>query len=308
MVNQINSHETNRENRNREEISTTHPLSPEQIAEYHAEGFVIVRGFFDPEELEPLQLACEEDPEIKGTQTSVTDHLGRTFKVATWTDLGNAMLGVIPRIARIVDAAEALLGMECYHWHSKLLRKQPHTDSVVNFHQDYWFWYYDGCLFPQLLTCTIAIDKNTKENGCLQIVKKSHLLGRLDQVSLGNDYGTEPERLEKILERLEIVHCELEPGDALFFHANTLHGSGSNYSDLPRTLIHCTYNAVSNSPFLTEGQEHHRYRPLHKLPDSILTDGGYDSIFTKHEFHAVETENGVGAGIFRRYPTEKKLV
>ncbi|HSF76194.1 MAG TPA: hypothetical protein VLA84_20520 [Microcoleus sp.] len=28
---------------------------------------------------------------------------------------------------------------------------------------------------------------------------------------------------------------------------------------MPRTLIHCAYNAVSNVPFLAEGQEHHHF-------------------------------------------------
>lgn len=303
MVNPTKFRGTVLSNRDWEELRTTRPLLSEQISQYHEDGYVIVPGFFDPEEVEPVRIACEEDPDIKGAQTAVTDNFGRTFKVATWTELGNAMLGIIPRIARIVDAAETLLGMECYHWHSKLVRKQPHTESTVNFHQEYGFWYYDGCLFPHFVTCAIAIDKNNQENGCLQVVKKSHLLGRLDQVSLGNDYGTEPERLEKILELQEIVYCEMEPGDALFFHANTLHGSGSNHSEMPRTLIHCAYNAVSNAPFLVEGQEHHRYRPLQKLPDSILKDGGYDSIFAKHEFHPVESDDDSGAGIFRRQRT-----
>jgi ectoine hydroxylase-related dioxygenase (phytanoyl-CoA dioxygenase family) len=283
-----------------QKIVTTRPLSSAQISEYHAEGFVIVPGFFDPEELESLKLACEEDPEIRGAQTSVMDDQGRVFKVASWSDLSDTMLGVIPRMARVVDASEALLGQECYHWHSKIVRKQPHTESVVGFHQDYWFWYNDGCLFPDILTCTIAVDKHTKNNGCLQVVKKSHLMGRIDQFKCGNDYCTDPSRVEKILERLEMVHCEMEMGDVLFLHGNTLHWSDVNHSDMPRTILHCTYNAVSNAPFRVDGQEHHIYKPLYKLPDSVLKDGKYDSVFEKHKFHNKETDENRGTGIFRR--------
>jgi hypothetical protein len=212
------------------------------------------------------------------------------------------MLGVVPRMARVVDAAEALLGQECYHWHSKIVRKRPQTNSVVGFHQDYWFWYHDGCLFPDILTCTIAVDQHTKENGCLQVVKKSHLMGRIDQVKRGNDYCTDPQRVEKILARLEMVHCEMEMGDALFLHGNALHWSDANVSEQPRTILHCTYNAIANAPFSVEGQEHHQYRPLQKLPDSILKEGSYDSVFANHEFHKVETDEKRGTGIFRRPP------
>lgn len=275
-------------------------LSSEEIAQYHAEGYVIVRNFFDATEIEPLRVACEADPSLGCSQTAITDHHGRTFKAAIWTDLGDTMLGVLPRMPRMVNAAENLLGKSCYHWHSKIVRKQPNTQSVVNFHQDYWFWYYDGCLFPDLLTCTIAVDRSTQENGCLQVVKKSHLLGRLDQVKSGNDYITDLERLDKILETHELIDCEMEPGDVVFFHANTLHGSGPNLASFPRTVVHCTYNASANAPYKTKGQAHHQYRPLVKIPDSVLRENNYDSVFEKQKFHTVETDENSNNSIFRR--------
>jgi hypothetical protein len=57
---------------------------------------------------------------------------------------------------------------------------------------------------------------------------------------------------------------------------------------------------VSNAPFWVEGQEHHIYKPLHRLPDSVLKDGKYDSVFEKHKFHNKETDENRGTGIFRR--------
>lgn len=305
MVQQIERTETTAENRQR--VRTTCPLTSEQIAEYNAEGFLIVRGFFDPQELEPLRVDCEEDPDLRGTITPVTDDKGNVFEISSWSDLGDTMLGMIPRMARVVHASEALLGEECYHWHSKIVRKRPHTKSIVNFHQDYWFWHYDGCLFPHNLTCTIAVDRHTKENGCLQVVKKSHLMGRLDQIKRGNDYCTDPKRVKEILKRLEMVHCELEQGDVLFLHGNALHWSDVNRSDDPRTILHCSYNAVSNAPFWVEGQEHHQYEPLFTIPDSVLKDGQYDGIFNNHKFHAVETEENRGTGIFRRKPLSEVI-
>ena len=116
----------------------------------------------------------------------------------------------------------------------------------------------------------------------------------------GNQNIPESPRLEKIMEKLEVVYCEIEPGDAIFFHANTLHGSGSNNSDGSRILMHCSYNAVDNAPFIQEGQEHHRYRPLMKLPDSIIKEGSYDRGFDRHEFHPTETDNSLGKGVFYR--------
>jgi hypothetical protein len=64
--------------------------------------------------------------------------------------------------------------------------------------------------------------------------------------------------------------------------------------------MHCSYNAVFNEPIIREGQEHHVYRPLIKLPDSVIKEGKYSSIFDGHIFHEPEVEGKPGAGVFFR--------
>ncbi len=117
-------------------VITSRPLSPEQINQYHQEGFIIIPKFFEPEEIAPLQKLLAEDPELQGSWTQRnTNKQGDNFKVSVWTELGNTLLGVIPRIARMVDAAEALLKEKCYHWHSKIVKVQP-GNSGLAWHQD----------------------------------------------------------------------------------------------------------------------------------------------------------------------------
>lgn len=259
-------------------------LTADQIASYQRDGFVTIRGFFTPEEIGPLQRACLEDPKLGGNLRAVLDSSGNPQRVTSWTDLGDDLLGVFPRIARIVDGAEALLGMEVYHWHSKLSMKPPHTAGRWDWHQDYPYWYDEGCLYPEMLTCMIAIDPTFAANGCVQLVRGSNQMGRMNHVAVGEANGVDPERLEQVMKRHEIVQAELEPGDACFFDGNTLHASGPNTTDLPRTLLHCSYNTVRNSPFVTEGQEHHRYRKLDKLADSVIAAGGFTGVFEHQAF------------------------
>ena len=109
---------------------------------------------------------------------------------------------------------------------------------------------------------------------------------------MGKASGVDPERLERILASHERVACEMAPGDAVFFHANTLHASGANNSDRPRTLLHCSYNAIANTPYLA-GQEHHSYRPLEVLPDTALRERAYDTIFSHQTFRLPDPEKGV---------------
>lgn len=253
-------------------VKTEYPLTQEQIDRYHQDGFVLIPKFFSPEELKLLQRSLEQESEKYDTrEITHIDGDGQKSGILYWSHLGDSLLGVLPRIARIVDGAEALLGEECYHWHSKIARKKP-NGSRIEWHQDYGSWYHEGCIFPKMLTCAISPGYCNEENGYLQVVKGSHLLTRLDIVKIGNTVGSQASILDRILDQMEIVGCEMSQGDALFFHANLLHGSAANRTNATRSLLHCAYNGISNAPFIQDSRKHHHYQPLQKLPDSILSE------------------------------------
>ena len=62
-----------------------------------------------------------------------------------------------------------------------------------------------------------------KVNGCLQVLKGSHKMGRIDHTLVGELAGAEEERLNQAKKAFPLVHCEMNPGDALFFNCNLLH-------------------------------------------------------------------------------------
>lgn len=277
-------------------------LSSAEIAQFRADGFLIRRHFFSVVEIAPLIEACRSDPDIDGAVSALADSRGQPQEVATWTELGNDLCGVFPRMARMVEAAEAALGMPVYHWHSKLSMKRPGSSGSWDWHQDYGYWYGEGTLYPDFVTATVALDRMDHDNGCLKLVRGSHRCGRIDIKRFGAASGTDPERLNWIFERHETVECVMEPGDLVMFHANTLHSSGPNTSDRPRTLIHCTYNAVDNAPLMA-GQERHAYRPFERLSDDALALQLYDGIFTNQRFvhlGAARGENAYGYKLLKR--------
>ncbi|MDE8654600.1 phytanoyl-CoA dioxygenase family protein [Novosphingobium album (ex Liu et al. 2023)] len=287
-------------------VKTEFPLSPSQIESFYGDGYVIVPGFFSQEEIEPLRLACEVNPTVDGKVPAVADSTGNAQEVIGWEDQSETYLGKAPFMARMIDNAAAILGQPVYHWHSKLSLKRPHTPGRWDWHQDFPFWYLEGCLWPDMLTITTAVDRCDDENGCMRLVKGSHKLGRVDHKAYGEAVAFDPERLELVLQQLETVPMILEPGDACFFHGNTLHASGSNNSDRPRTLFHASYNTIVNTPFKTEGQEHHSYRPFVKLPDSVLRDRDYSGILDEHHFPL--REQGYSAGDVGHYGYKKAKV
>jgi ectoine hydroxylase-related dioxygenase (phytanoyl-CoA dioxygenase family) len=93
-------------------------------------------------------------------------------------------------------------------------------------HQDYGYWYENGVV-PDLVS--VHCGGSGHANGCLQVLRGSHLCGRVDHVT-GDQSGADPERVAEIARRLPGVHAEMEPGDTLFFHANLLHRSDQNRS------------------------------------------------------------------------------
>jgi ectoine hydroxylase-related dioxygenase (phytanoyl-CoA dioxygenase family) len=153
-----------------------------------------------------------------------------------------------------------------------MILKDAKVGGAWAWHQDYGYWYDNGCLFPYLGSCMIAVDRATKENGCLQVLRGSHHMGRVNHVKIGDQTGADPERVQAAVERLELVHCELEPGSAIFFHCNLLHRSDQNKSDNPRWAFISCYNTQGNDPY--KESRHPRYSPLSKWPDSMILEIG----------------------------------
>jgi ectoine hydroxylase-related dioxygenase (phytanoyl-CoA dioxygenase family) len=135
-------------------------------------------------------------------------------------------------------------------------------------HQDYGYWYHNGCLFPLLASCLIAVDRATQHNGCLQVLEGSHQMGRVEHGKTGDQTGADMEMVTAALARLKKVYVEADPGDALFFHCNLLHRSDQNSSEDPRWSLICCYNAARNDPY--KESRHPRYSPLAKVSDEAI--------------------------------------
>ena len=247
-------------------------LTDADVAAFERDGYVFKRGYFDADEVARMQRGIAEDPAIHDNVVALLDSEGGSTELALWNHPGDDVFGAVARCRRLVSAMQRLLGGEVYHYHSKLTMKAPRTGGAWNWHQDYGYWYQNGCLFPDLASVMIAIDPATRENGCLQVVKGSHRLGRIEHVLSGGQTSADPDRMEQILARMERVYCEMAPGDALFFHSNTLHASSPNTSEKPRNVLICCYNAASNNPY--KDHHHPRYTKLTPLADEAVAAAG----------------------------------
>jgi ectoine hydroxylase len=247
-------------------------LSDELVAEYREKGYTLAKGFFEREEIELLRRAAKEDRELDQHSFARGDGEGGEVRLALWNHPGDSIYGMFARCESIVNSAEKILEGEVYHYHSKMIMKDAKVGGAWTWHQDYGYWYENGVLFPLLTSVFIAVDPATKENGCMQVIPHSHNVGRLDHVLTGDQAGADMERVNEIARRLPVLHVEMEPGDALFFHCNLLHRSDQNRSENSRWSMICCFNAVRNDPY--KDSHHPRFTPLHKVPDSTIKEVG----------------------------------
>lgn len=235
---------------------------------YERDGYFFARGLFDGEEATLLRDYAAADRSIRENVLAREDGEGGSVRISIWRGAGDDLLGLAARSGRVVDAAERCVGEEVYLWHTKVIQKDAGVGGAWVWHQDYGYWYNDKVLEPKLVSCFIALDPATKENGCLQVLRGSHALGRIDHAKEGDQSGAEPARIEAAQERFELVHCEMDAGDALFLHCNLLHRSDQNRSPHRRWALIACYNAASNSPFGETWQP--SYSPLEKVGGGAL--------------------------------------
>jgi ectoine hydroxylase len=248
------------------------PVKQSRLDEYHRNGYIVEKSLFDKEEIELLHRAAKEDRALDQHSFGRGDGEGGTVRLSLWNHPGDTIYGMFARCESVVNSAELLLGGEVYHYHSKMIMKDAKVGGAWAWHQDYGYWYQNGVLFPLLTSAFIAVDPATKENGCMQVLKGSHLLGRIDHVLTGDQAGADMERVNEAAKRLELVHVEMAPGDVLFFDSNLLHRSDQNRSENPRWSMICCYNAARNDPY--KESHHPRYTPLRKVPDSAIREAG----------------------------------
>ncbi len=250
----------------------TGPLNEQQVRDYHANGYVLAKGQFDAEEIGLLARAAKEDRQLDEHSFGRKDGEGGTVRLSGWNQPGDTLYGMFARCKSIVNSMERLLEGEVYHYHSKVIMKDPRIGGAWAWHQDYGYWYMFGALFPLLGSAYIAMDPATRQNGCLQVIRGSHNLGRIEHVLTGEQAGADRDRVAEILKRMELVHVEMDPGDTLFFHCNLLHRSDQNRSENPRWSLICCYNAARNDPYKTD--KHPGYALLHKVPDAAIKEAG----------------------------------
>lgn len=246
-------------------------LTSSQIAAYHQDGYLLIKQFCSKPEVDKLYNTALEDDAMRKNALDLNDQSGKKTKLSLWFTPGNDVFGYLTRSEKMINGVAALLDSDApvCHFHSKLMQKEPRVGGAWEWHQDYGYWYKNQFMFPdQLISVMVALTPANQENGCLQVVKGSHKMGRVNHGFAGEQVGADMVMVNNALQTMELVYCELEAGDALFFHPNLLHRSEANLSEHPRWSIISCYCSQSNLAYNESSQSWKV--PVNIVPDEAL--------------------------------------
>ncbi len=121
-------------------------------------------------------------------------------------------------------------------WHDQIFYKPARHGGVVAWHQDYSYWTRTEPIGH--ITCFVALDDTTLENGCLHVIPGSHRWPLLPTVPLTGT-AADMDAIKQVLSPEQLAQFKptpisLKAGQCSFHHPLLLHGSYANTSDHPR--------------------------------------------------------------------------
>lgn len=226
-------------------MTTTQALTPDELAFYHENGYVILDPVFDDDELETLGRAADElgkrsgplvpdSPRVRLEEETVGGRL-IIRKIEPIIDVVPALKELV-NDPRMTGPAAQIFEEDVYLFEDKLNYKPPFVGEKYFLHQDYAYWqnYTD-----RLITVTLLLDDATPENGCLRFVPGSHKKGLIPRE---ND---DPRIIQRNVDPSVAVDAPGLAGGLVVFSCYTAHHSYDNLTDKGRRVILYTYNPVS---------------------------------------------------------------
>lgn len=234
-------------------------LTSSQIETYNRDGFLgpirVLKEEYCEKLLKDYQLLIdggdnklyyEHHKNQTGDSDNVLFHaLGHWRITRRFHDLVYLPTITVPSSQIIVPASNEKTSVRL--WHDQLFAKPPRHGGNVAWHQDFSYWTRTAPM--QHLTVHVALDEQTIENGCIHYIPRSHTWTREGKPLPVTDFNfKDMESIKTILTEEELrefkpVACQLKPGEAVFHHPLSVHGSYPNRSDQPRRAAVVNYIA-----------------------------------------------------------------
>lgn len=226
---------------------------PNCFTQFESAGFVRLAGLLSPGDVtQALNEAARFAAQARSLEQSTPEFNLESADGGFYGQDGTApgFLGVLRKVnylerisdffnelafrPEILSVASELLGGRPVALHNTILWcKPPRVGSAKPLHQDAPFF---APPLQDYVTIWTALDRAAEDNGCLEFVPGSHTEGILP-------FNGREKLVDEQQHGVGRVPCVLEPGDAVAFHACTLHSSKPNQSTRPRRAVMLRYRA-----------------------------------------------------------------
>ena len=220
------------------------PINPKEIEAYRRDGVVCLRGLYSSHWVasltEALETICATPSPINEKTGALTSE-GFRSDAFTWM-VNDQVRDFVLQGPSAAVAQQAFGSRRVNFFYDQIFVKRRLTPDPTPWHQDATFWPLHGQQIASLWTSVDAVDASTS---ALEFVAGSHLWPqRFEAVAPGGLVLSDDDELDSVpdieaeRDRHRILSWALEPGDALLFHALTLHGARGNRSpDTQRRAI-----------------------------------------------------------------------
>jgi ectoine hydroxylase-related dioxygenase (phytanoyl-CoA dioxygenase family) len=132
-----------------------------------------------------------------------------------------------------LDLVEPITGPDIILWSSHFICKDPYTGRATPWHEDSAYWKGRISDFDRIVTVWLALDRSTRENGCMRVIPGTHNNGFSHYVPVDSARNTFSSRIDSVDES-KAVDFELEPGECSLHDGRIIHGAEANTSPYRR--------------------------------------------------------------------------
>ena len=208
------------------------------------EGYCVIEDVLKEDILTRLRLVTDELLDDQ-TEDERAAHRSSGSMISVYMHPLFAELVVYPRALQALEA----LGFLRPKWSSGYVISKPPQSPPLFWHQDWWGW-NDPCSYtalPQQLFLMYYLVDTTPSNGCLRVVKGSHLNRHPLHDILPNAHGEALQRVEDpdhpAYQRVPgEIDIPVKAGDLVIGDSRLLHASHGNQSRERRTVITLWYH------------------------------------------------------------------
>ncbi len=243
--------------------SPARALTEAEFEAFWRDGVICVRGLYSPQWVAQLTEALD-DICSKPSPLSVTPRQGK-FHSDLYTWLTNdivrdfVLFGPSAKLAQ-----QAFRSKRVNFYYDQIFVKEQLSPSPTPWHHDFTFWPLQG---EQIASLWTSVDTVDAESSALEFIVGSHRWPKRFRAigSDGTDFttGHKMDELPDIngdRSKFDIVSWEVEPGDALLFHALTLHGARGNRSTTTKRRAIATRWCGDDVTYISKGvPELYRY-------------------------------------------------